>query len=83
MKNPTSEIKTIPWYNGKEKTTVILTIWGENTRKEILSLQLFNPPEWMKDPKFYETDEWEKIRPEVEKGCYNLLSLLMERSINT
>ena len=83
MTNPTIEFKTIPWYESKEKTTVILTMWGENTGKEILSVQLFNPPEWMKDPQFYKTEEWERIRPEVEKGCYHLLSLLMEKSINT
>jgi hypothetical protein len=80
MTNPTIEIKTVQWYDGKEKTTVILTLWGENTGKEILSVQLFNPTEGMIDPEFQNSKEWEKIRPEVEKGCYQLLSLLIERS---
>lgn len=83
MTNPTIEFKTVPWYDGKEKTTVVLTMWGENTGKEILSVQFFNPTEKITDPKFYESKEWEKIRQEVEKGCYNLLSLLIEGTMTT
>jgi len=83
MTNPTIDTKPVKWYDGKEKTTVVLTMWGENTGKEILSVQFFNPTEKMIDPEFQNSKEWEKIRQEVEKGCYNLLSLLIEGTMNT
>jgi hypothetical protein len=62
-------------YDEVEEVKVSFVVWDNTSGTKMFSLELPNPPDRFKDDKFYKTEEWKKIEPEVIKGFYLFYSL--------
>ena len=56
-------------------TMVSMRTWYNPTGNEITRLVILNPPEKMKDPDFYNSEEWGKVKPKYMELSYQLYLL--------
>jgi hypothetical protein len=57
----------------KKENLISIRVVDNRSGNEVFNFEFPNLPDRMKTFEFYESEEWIKMRPEVEKRCYHFL----------